>query len=216
MTLESWKNQQTDPAARAVADLLIRQYGDRPLPSNERQGEVKRFSTEDREGLEASGLVILKLTRQTIGGLRAAGRKFWSSWHQDYPDFEALPSRGSEVAINPRELFIPGSNRKSLQEQERMVQKFSRELSKKIKGVEAIIGEAPDYVELAFAYLDATGERLFGEKYDYNYARTKTPTAGSSVANVGNFDAGNGLGVYYWDRDSGRGDVFASPLAVPK
>ena len=122
----------------------------------------------------------------------------------------------SEVAIKPDALFIPKSNNKTLRQQEGMVAKFSTDLSKKVKGVEAIIGEAPDYVELAFAHLDATGDRLFGEKYDYNYARTKTPTVGSSVALVGHFNAVDGLVVNHWHRGLGSSDVFASPLVVPK
>lgn len=77
------------------------------------------------------------------------------------------------------------------------------------------MGEAPDYVELAFAHLDATGERLFGKKYDYNYARTKTPTVDSYVAHVSYFGSVDGLRVDYWYRDDGYGDVFASPLVVP-
>ena len=122
----------------------------------------------------------------------------------------------SEVAIKPDALFIPNSNNKILKQQENLVGKFSKDLGKKVKGVEAIMGEAPDYVELAFAHLDATGDRLFGEKYGYNYARTKTPTVGPSVAVVGRFGAVAGLDVDDWDRGDGYGDVFASPLVVPK
>ncbi len=84
-------------------------------------------------------------------------------------------------------------------------------------GVEAIIGEASDYAELAFAHLDATDGKgyLFGEKYGYNYARTKTPV-GSGVAHVGDFGDVRGLGVGHWHPDNRLGRVFAVPLVVPK
>lgn len=180
--------------------------------------EVRRFSDEAREALTKEGYAIYALSGQSIRSLRELDRKFWSTWHRDsqYEDFEAKGSMASEVALKPDTLFIPRSNNKTLKQQEDMIAKFSTDLGKKVKGVEAIMGEAPDYVELAFSHLEATGERLFGEKYDYNYARTKTPTVDSSVAHVGYFNAVDGLRVARWYRDYGRSVVFASPLVVPK
>lgn len=152
--------------------------------------EIKRFSQEQREALEKQGFVIYGLTGQSIKTLRDNGHKFWSDWHKSLPDFEALGSMHSEVAINPSKPFLPKSNNKTLAQQEDMVGKFSEELGKKVKGVKAIIGQAPDYVELVFAHLDSTKEYLFGAKDNYDYARTKTPTGGSHVAYVGSFLAG--------------------------
>lgn len=126
----------------------------------------------------------------------------------------------SEIAIDPRpeKFFLPKSNNSTLDQQLEMIAEHSRKLQRKLKTqtVEAIMGEAPDYTQLAFTRLDATGERLFGEKYGYNYARTKTPTVGSRVAFVGSFDADRGLYVFYWSRGRGRSRVFASPPVVPK
>lgn len=180
--------------------------------------EVRRFSDEVRETLTKEGYAIYALSGQSIRALRELGRKFWSTWHTDsqYEAFETKGSMASEVAVKPDALFIPRSNNKTLKEQEDLIAKFSGDLGKKIKGVEAIMGEAPDYVELVFAHLDATGDRLFGEKYDYNYARTKTPTVDPYVAFVGCFDAVYGLRVGHWHRGYGNGRVFASPLVVPK
>ena len=143
-----------------------------------------------------------------------------STWHEDHPDFEAFSSRRSEVAIprDPKKLFLPNSNNKTLVQQEAMVVEFSQELGRKVTGVQTVIGEAPDYVELAFAHLDKTRDEgkkdyLFGENYNYNYARTKTPTVDSLVADVG-FCAG-GLDVGSCHREYGHDDVFAAPLVVP-
>lgn len=177
--------------------------------------EIKRFSAEQKEALEKQGFVIYGLTGQSIKTLRDSGRKFWSTWHNSLPDFEALGSMHSEVAINPNKLFLPKSNNKTLAQQEEMVGKFSEELGKKVTGVAAIIGQAPDYVELAFAHLDVKKEYLFGAKDNYNYTRTKTPTSGSSVAHVGLFRAVRGLDVNDWDADDGDGFVHAAPLVVP-
>jgi hypothetical protein len=225
MTMQHLENEfrrTGDPRKQAFADVIagIRKSlgSDIPLPSvatPEKQLEIKRFFKEQKEALEKQGFVIYGLTGQSIKTLRDNGRKFWSTWHKDYPNFEALGSMQSEVAINPSKLFLPKSNNKTLSQQEEMVEKFSQELGKKVEGVKAIIGQAPDYVELAFAHLDNTKEYLFGAKNNYDYARTKTPTSGSDVADVGSFDADDGLGVDYWDRDNGDDSVRAAPLVVP-
>lgn len=185
------------------------------LISPEAPVEIKRFTQEQREALEKEGFVIYGLTGQSIKTLRESGRKFWSNWHNALPDFEALGSMHSEVAINPSKLFLPRSNDKTLAQQEEMVSKFSQDIGKKVQGVKAIIGGVPDYAELAFVHLDATQEYLFGAKYNYNYARTKTPTSSSDVAHVGNFDRDDGLVADDWRRDVGDGGVHAAPLVVP-
>ncbi len=177
--------------------------------------EIKRFSQEQKEALEKQGFVIYGLTGQSIKTLRDSGHKFWSDWHKSLPDFEALGSMHSEVAINPNKLFLPKSNNKTLAQQEEMVEKFSQELGKKVQRVKAIIGQAPDYVELAFQQLDATKDYLFGAKYNYDYARTKTPTSCSDVADVGGFCADRGLHVSHWEHAFGYGLVHAAPLVVP-
>ena len=194
-----------------VADLPPALASQKELPPI----EVRRFTDEARATLEKEGYVVDTLTSQSIATLRSKGMPFWSSWHKDYPQFEALTSMSSEVAIHPEKLFLPKSNNKTLAQQEQLINKFSQELSKKVPGVDAIMGGMADYADLAFAHLEATGDRLFGEKYDYNYARTNTPTVGGLVANVGSFGPSDGLAVVSWHRGRGYSRVFAAPLVVP-
>ncbi len=184
-------------------------------PTKETQAEISRFSEEARKALEAEGYHIYELTGQSLASLRDQGKPFQSTWHKDYPEFEVATSRLSEVALNPDSLFLPDSNRKTLAKQQEMVAIFSQELSGKIPGVQAIIGEAPDYEELAFTHLDSTGDRLFGEKYSYNYTRTVTTTDESWVAHVGRFRADRGLLVSRWYRDESADGLFVAPLVVP-
>jgi len=191
---------------------------DIPLPTVARTAveteapEIQRFSTEAREALEARGFVVYELTGQSIKSLRDQRHPFWSTWHKDYPQFEALPSRKSEVAIDPSKLFIPRSNNKTLAEQLEAVRKFSDGLN--IPGVEAVLGEAADYTELAFTHLDKTGKRLFGSDYGFNYTRTQTRVEGL-VASVGDLYADHGLDVDHWYPSNRHGDLFAAPLVVP-
>ena len=226
MSMEHWRLGQLakgNSAAGKIAEGLIEQFVDislpsvevRPLPVTEAPVEIKRFSAEQREALEKQGFVIYGLSGQSIKTLRDSGHKFWSTWHNSLPDFEALGSMHSEVAINPNKPFLPESSNKILTQQEAMVEKFSQALEKKIPGVKAIIGQATDYAEFAFKHLDLTGNYLFGSKDNYNYARTKTPVGRSSVAIVGSFLADGGLGVNGWGADDGGDSVCAAPLVVP-
>jgi len=202
-----------------LADIIAGVHGklgrDIPL-STEARAETKRFTPEQRKALKKQGFVIYDLTGQSIRTLRDSGRQFWTTWHKDFPDFEALGSMQSEVAINPNRLFLPESNNKTLAQQQEMVSKFSKELGKKVRGIKAIIGQAPDYVELAFRHLDETGDYLFGAKYSYDATATKTPKSGSRVVYVvGKFDADNGLIVSYWNILAGHGHIRVAPLVVP-
>ena len=231
MTMERWIGEQArqgnEPAVQ-MGRTLLNLYGEVALPNpvadlpQTQLGqkevtpiEVRRFTDEARAALEKEGYVVDTLTSQSIATLHSKGMPFWSTWHKDYPQFEALTSMSSEVAIHPKKLFLPKSNNKTLTQQEQLINKFSQELSKKVPGVDAIMGGMADYADLAFAHLEATGDRLFGEKYDYNYARTNTPTVGGLVADVGNFNPSDGLFVNNWYRGYGHSNVFAAPLVVP-
>ena len=185
------------------------------LGDSERTSGIATFSEEQKNGLARLGYeYFYPLTGQTIASLRDSGNRFWSSWHNG-DKFEKVPSMGAEVALNPRVFFLLRSNNKNLSNQVTMISKFSEELRKEVPGVVAKMGEASDYSELAFAHERATGVRLFGRDYNFDYARTKTPTSGSYVALVGDFDD-NGLDVYRLHRGHGYDGVWAVPLVVPE
>lgn len=220
------KDRKAVAQAEALASVLkavkLDGFQDVPLPQAEIVTETKRFSPDLREALEKKGFRVYTLTGQSISSEKAQGRKFWSTWHRDYPKFEALTSIHSEVAIDPDpdKFFIPKSNNKTLDHQLEMVADHSQKLQKTLTSeVSAVMGEAPDYVDLTFSHLDTLKDikdRLFGEKYGYNFTRTKTPTVESLVADVGDFHADRGLHVSYWYRGDGPGFVFAAPLVVPR
>lgn len=210
-------------ALRTVYNALIADgFQDTSLSKPETAVETKRFSPDLKENLEKKGFRIYTLSGQSIRSERERGRKFWSTWHNSYPDFENLTSIHSEVAVDPdpEKFFIPKSNNKTLDQQLEMIADHSKRLQKTLTSeVCAVMGKSPDYVDLTFSHLDTLKDikdRLFGEKYGYNYARTKTPTVESSVAGVGDFGAFSGLGVFCWGRGGGHGRVFAAPMVVPK
>lgn len=212
--------------ADRIAAILRERGSDIPLPhqsagpqSHELTPlEVVRFTSEAREALTHEGFVIHELTGRSIRSLLGEGRPVWSDYFHSYRKVEALPSRSSEVAIDPAQLFLPNSNRKTLEEQEQMIRAYSVRLTQEaeIKDIEVVIGEMPDYVDLVFAHHDATGVRLFGKDYGYNCTRTITRTVWSNALHVGNFDDDYGLGVNYWNPNDGNENVFITPLVVPK
>jgi len=213
MGIKEWEQYQRmtgNVAAAEMGKTLFKLFGD--VPSETEKTETKRFSNEARKALEKEGYVVYELTGQSIASLREQGKPFWSTWYKDYPDFEALTSRKSEVAINPKQFFLPKSNNKTLGEQQALVERFSTDIFAKVSGVEAVLGEVSDYTELAF--LSPEKQRLFGEKYDYNYTRTQT-RVWSDVAIVGDFLPGGGLLVDYWHPGRRHDFLFAAPLVVP-
>lgn len=190
MVLEQGSNQCRD------VSLSI----ERPL------SQMLKFTPEACGGLERLGCKIYSLTGQSIRTLRDAGKTI-RKVRKDYLQLEEMTSRLTEVAINPNQLFLPGSNGKTLAEQERMMAKFSSGLQ--INGVEAVIGEMPDYVELIFQHLDETESHLFDKDY-HGHARTKT----KNVA-VGYFHIGRGQYIPGWGHVKNDDNVFVIPLIVP-
>ncbi len=195
---------------------------DRPLTPPETQPDIKQFSPEARCILEKKGYHIYSLTGQSIESLRAGGRPFlemlYGQLYELYPQLETMRSRLSEVAINPDYLLLPNSNRKTLTQQEDMVEEFSEELN--IPGAKAIIGELPDYVELVIRHHGATLGILFEHKTnDSKYTRTKTPTGWRhGVACVGNCITDLYFGLSFDDIEDDQTDdtVFVAPIIVPE
>ena len=126
----------------------------------------------------------------------------------------------SEVAINPQELFLRQSDGRRFEKQMSLVEKFSRKFTRQAPGTVAIIGRAPDYVELAFQHLDATGQHIFGKDYGYKFAITNSITDNKSVpqfAIVGGFSDApeNTLNIQTWFKETGAPNLQAVPLIVP-
>ena len=182
---------------------------------------VKRFSEEAREALRDKGFVIYELNGESIEDQVKAGRQFWSDNHFG---FDSLPSRSSEVAINPNQLFLPHAKQGELAYQEKLLEVFNDQASNRIAGVEAVVGSAPDYTSLAFAHLDATTKKgepdyLFGENYGCLFTRTSTPNKYDDrlLVHVGNFTPQyGGLRVVDdWYKKHGYQGISLAPLFVP-
>jgi hypothetical protein len=142
--------------------------------------EINRFTEEQKFDLRENGYRIYTLTEKSLGALINSGEKINLQWREgldrwDQPvAIEFIKSVHSEAAINPKRLFLSKGNNKDLTKQEEIVNRFSKELNKKIPGVKAIIGQVPDYAELYFQHLAKTGEYLFVAKNPKDFTRTQT------------------------------------------
>lgn len=175
---------------------------------------VDQFSFETRMALEAQGASIYLLTGQSIRDLREAEGLFGLTC-SEVPWLETLPSRLSEVAMYPSELFLTDSNKKPMSEQLNMLERFGRDLARTIPGATVVLGSVSDYVELAFGYLNATGKFLFGNASEYGFTRTATFTGSLNGAVVGKFSFDRNLTVRSFQRDDGLASIWVAPLIVP-
>lgn len=189
------------------------------LQGPEASVSIKPFSKEALDFLRKKGLLYYSLDGQSFITQELAGRPFWYKVKTD--KFLTLTSMQSHVAFNPSpdKFFLRRSNKRTLLQQQEMIEEYSSKLQGEFgsKEIKAVMGDVPDYTSLSFLHLDATKgkERLFGEKYNYGYTRTKTPTIGCSVASVGGFHKLIGLHIRSGRRGSGNRHVHVVPLVVP-
>lgn len=180
--------------------------------------EIKPFSKEALEFLKKKHFLYYPLNRHSLKDQELVSRPFWYIVDAG-ENFLNLPSMQSEAAFPSRDEFLlPKSNKLTLSQQQEMIDEYSYKLQREFGSEElkAVMGDAPDYCLLAFLHLDATKDYLFGEKDNYNFTRTKTPTSGTNVANVGSPKSPHyGLIVNHWDAGLGNDFLYAAPLVVP-
>lgn len=109
--------------------------------------EAKTVITEELK------LKIHTLTGKSMQDYKDEGRKFNSTWHRDYPEFELRKSITSEAAI-PEGIILPGSTNKNFDGQRDMVIVYDQKIREKVKGVKAIWSNTPDNVNLFNNILD--------------------------------------------------------------
>ncbi len=108
---------ENDPGMnRASISAFIHRLNS-PFLSNktpENKAEVPSFLKEQTEALVKLGYIVYELDGYSIKSLGDKGFEFAQTWHKDFPDFEALGSIRSEVAINPNIFFLPESKNRTL------------------------------------------------------------------------------------------------------
>lgn len=204
-----------------VVKIMRENHGDFPLPSEIKESpiQVDRFSEEALEALEFNGYRVYELTGQSVASLRKRGKKFHTTQlFEQSPSLITLTSRNSEIAIKPSRLFLPKSAR-FFEDQVRMVDKYSKEVSKKMPGVKAVIGELPDYIELAYAHLDLTGNHNINTEKPDVLVRTNTNISSSIASETAcmSFEIDKIRGIYITERSRFERGGFTqvAPLLIP-
>lgn len=199
------------------------------VQSAERRIEGKKFSPKAHEALKKKGYIIYLLQGKSLEELHSeTGEPIveetqlqeWvnGEWVQRdiLGQFWTETSSMTEVAINPSQVVLSKSDDKSFSFHQRMVEEFSEEISKDIKGVKAIIGEASNYVEIALLRRRETGERLFKQSEEFFYTTTKTlwDVSGKFLVEIG--EDLEGLRCYKYNLSlQGKRDTMILPLIVP-
>ena len=186
-----------------------------PIPESAELPSISRFTPEAKEGLERKGFLVYTLMGKSIASLREAGLKFWNLWDTSEL-LDQVPSIRSEVAMDPVNFYLPGSNFKSLDNQKAQIAEYASEISKQVPGVTAIMGSVPDYAELAILHLAATGFRP--ELYTGPYNGTTTHRdIFNIVISRGIYHDSVGLCFQHEPILSAFGEsfVWAAPLIVP-
>lgn len=201
--------QETQAAKlNELLNLLKADGFEDPTPPDEQ--ETLSFNPELRHVLLEKGFLIQPLTALSLKTLNHQGKiHYLTTWRGEYPEFEKLHSRKSDVAINPQ-LRFPGT----FDEQVSAIAKYNLEFQSRFTGARAIIGEAPDYMEFAFAQFNTTGERLFGQK-DSFFVRTNT-RINNKIVGIGNFTNEFGMHVELCEPNRSNNNLFAIPIIIPQ
>lgn len=179
--------------------------------------ERATFSDEDKRALKDEGKIVLPLADLSVREIRDLALRFGILWTVGDPQFEAARAISSEVAIDPNQLYIPGSNNSTMEEQLGMVADYSNDLSSRIPGVEAVLGgTSADQIALMINYHTATGSQLHGNEYGFGYARTMTEQGEGRHMAIGAFDVGHGLHMWNVADSEANPKIWASPLIVPR
>lgn len=191
-----------------------RRNGDILLPSD----QAASISPELQEALREEGLTAMyDLNGSTIAQQKAKGNKF-SDITVAHNSVLRVPSFIGTVAFDPRpdRLFLPNSNKLTLDERLEMTAEYSYKLQRKLgtQEIMAVLHEAPTYSAIVFAHFISTGQRLFGVENSYDFACTTSRTSESGIAIVGAFDEDRGFRVGDSDRDDRYEYVWAAPIVV--
>lgn len=204
--------------------------------------EIKRFTPEGKEALKNDGYLFYESDGKSVKDLQNMGRKIeWGHGRDLRNEHEQLldenePSIRSEVAINPKKLFLGKEYKEkageridedyhkviTLSDKEAVDNFSSTEVSKKYPGAKAIIGSPATWAGVIFKHEEATGEKLFGEKYDYKSTGTETPTrswnpnhSGSGEGVIIGSYGDRDLSIIDWGGGHGGEGVDIAPMVVP-
>lgn len=124
--------------------------------------EILSFYPEDDRHLENVGFKIYTLYGRSIGDFVSKGLKLEGIAE---PQLLKLTSIKSQVAIDPKNIFIPNSGNKTKEQQAKLASSYASDLISRIKAQFAVdFGSVADWTELSYEHYRTTGQWLFDRK----------------------------------------------------
>lgn len=168
------------------------------------------------ESLEKVGITFKAPIREaSMNELMKQDTKNRLGYVNDSKSMRATVPPAMEVAINPNQVRIEGSNNLPTDDQKDMIAqyevKIKQQLPEDIRNLISIIMADPSTdSQLEDAYMDETGNLLFPNFF----ARTDVETVSGYVARVGRDGPADPRNVVGWRRVHGAAYVFAVPVVV--
>lgn len=198
------------------------------IHDSEQSTRGHQFSAEMEAMLLENGFRIFTVTADDVSKLKShlnqrnqlvrateERKSGYSSWTGLYFN-EGLPLEsvveGAQFALNPEDPFIKDSNRKTYEEQRKLVEDFSNALADKVKGIRAIIAPAAVYTYLDLIYEETTGRKLFDRKSTVSSTPNKS---GAAIVTVGRDQYNFKFKVASQNKKARSPHIFVSPVIVP-
>lgn len=144
------------------------------------------------ERMRNDGYAVYETTGRTPASLKSDGMRYWFL-NDKLADIVASPALLAFKKA-PSEFFLPGSHNIFHDEQVKLLPEEQAKIDKKYSGAGLIVreGKLPEWTELALKHFKATGVRIFGRDYGYNYTWTDTYESGKQGASRADFGGWHG------------------------
>ena len=227
--IKEYYGKYNNQEAVKIIKALQEKFGE---PNIEHES-IPQFTHEDAEKLIQKGFHIFTLTGKNLNELATNFEVSpFSSFSKKFGKHIFFDPQGlspnehsisSEVAVftEPRKILLNRSSRKTYPERLKRVSEYSRSLQKELdtKHLKAIMGNIPDYVELAFLFKKQTDKQLFNFKsYCHIFVETRDTVKRGYRAIIGQSGrSGYSPNVYddFYPSNERHGNVFVYPIIVP-
>ena len=187
----------------------FRGLGDHDLADKQAGGIQAEFqiSAETQKLIERmrdDGYAVYEKTGRTRASLRSDGMRYFFL-NDKLADVTAPPALLAFKKA-PSNFFLPGSQNIVHNEQVKLLPEEQRKVDKKYPNAGLVVkeGKLPEWTEVALKHFKATGVRILGRDYGYNYTWTDTyenEESGAHRAYFGSWDETNGAAVRLWNPD---------------
>jgi len=156
------------------------------------------------EHMRRDGYAVYETIGRTPASLKLDGMRYWFL-NDKLADITAPPALLA-FRKDPSEFFLPGSRNIAHDEQVKLLSEEQRKVDKKYPSAGLVVreGKLPEWTEVALKHLKATGVRIFGRDYGYNYTWTDTyenEKPGAGRARFGYWRETLGAVVHLWNPD---------------